>query len=140
MLTNEKHLLQVGLVVVFLLGAALACAPLSGGNAVTVVINGPADGSSVALGQEVLVDSTASADAGVARVELSVGGVVVRRDVPPSGNPTTFRVSQPWTPTTEGQATISVVAYDVNGNSSNVASITLQVVSSGAVGTLRRCC
>ncbi|MBN1977357.1 MAG: hypothetical protein JW918_08145 [Anaerolineae bacterium] len=97
------------------------------------MINSPASGSSVAVGQEILIDSTATANACVARVELAVAGVVVRRDMPPSGNPTTFRVSQPWTPATEGQTTISVVAYDVNGNSSDAASITLQAVSSGGV-------
>ncbi|MFL7794312.1 MAG: NBR1-Ig-like domain-containing protein [Anaerolineae bacterium] len=133
MSTNEKCLLRAGLAIVFLVGAVLACGPVTGAKAVTVVINSPVSGASVAVGQEVLIDSTASANAGVARVELSVGGVVERRDVPPSGSPTTFRVSQPWTPTAEGQAMLSVVAYDVNGNSSDVASITLQVVASGAV-------
>jgi hypothetical protein len=87
----------------------------------------------VAVGQGVLIDSTATANAGVDRVELAVNGMVERRDLPPSGNPTTFRVSQPWTPTTEGQVTISVVAYDVNGNSSDAASIMLQVVASAGV-------
>ncbi|MFL7794313.1 MAG: NBR1-Ig-like domain-containing protein [Anaerolineae bacterium] len=133
MLTRDRNLVRVGLAVLFLVGAVLACGPVTGAKAVTVVINSPVSGASVAVGQEVLIDSTASANAGVARVELSVGGVVERRDVPPSGSPTTFRVSQPWTPTAEGQAMLSVVAYDVNGNSSDVASITLQVVASGGV-------
>jgi len=133
MSTNTKNLLRVGLAVVFLIGAALACAPVTCQGAVSVVINSPLDGSTVVAGQEVLVDSTATAAAGVGRAELSVNGAVVRRDIPPSGNPTTFRVSQPWTPTTEGSAVISVVAFDVNGNSSDAASITLQVVASGAV-------
>ncbi|MBN1977356.1 MAG: PD40 domain-containing protein [Anaerolineae bacterium] len=132
MSTNEKRLLRAGLAIVFLVGAVLACAPTCQG-AVSVAINSPPDGSAVVVGQEVLIDSTSTAGAGVARVELSVGGVVVRRDVPPSGSPATFRVSQPWTPATEGQAMVSVVAYDVSGNSSNVASITLQVVASGGV-------
>jgi hypothetical protein len=132
-MSNNQCLLRVGLAVVFLVGAVLACGPVAGGKAVTVVINGPVNGASVAVGQEVLIDSTTSASAGVARVELSVGGVAVRHDVPPSGNPTTFRISQPWTPTAEGQATISVMGYDVDGNSSEAATITLQVVSSGGV-------
>ena len=77
-----------------------------------------------------MVDSTVTAAAGVSRVDLTVGGQVVRHDMPPSGNPTTFRVSQPWTPEMEGQATIVVVGYDVNGVSGQ-ATITLQVVASG---------
>jgi hypothetical protein len=79
-----------------------------------------------------MIDSTVTAAAGVSRVDLTVGGQVVRHDVPPSGNPTTFRVSQPWTPETEGQALVSVVGYDVNG-ASGQATLTLQVVSSGGV-------
>jgi len=127
----NKNLLRVGLAAVFLFAAILACTPAAGGKAATIVINSPVSGSSVAVGQGVLVDSTATANAGVDRVELAVNGVVVRRDMPPSGNPTTFRVSQPWTPTAEGQVTISVVAFDVNGLSSDSATITLQVVASG---------
>jgi hypothetical protein len=130
MSARDRNLARVGLAIVFLVGAALACGPL-GGKAVTVVINSPVSGGSVVVGQEVLIDSTASSNAGVDRVELAVNGTVVRRDMPPSGNTTTFRVSQPWTPTAEGQATVSVVAFDVNGNSSDSATITLQVVASG---------
>ena len=133
MLARDRNLARVGLALVFLLAAILACGPTSATKAVTVVINGPPSGSAVTVGQDVLVDSTATANAGIARVELAVNGTVVRRDIPPSGNPTTFRVSQPWTPAAEGQVTISVVAFDVNGNSSDAATITLQVVASGGV-------
>jgi hypothetical protein len=133
MSVKGKNLLRIGLAAVFLFAAVLACAPATGGKAVDVVINSPANGGSVVVGQGVLVDSTATANAGVDRVELAVNGAVARRDTPPSGNPTTFRVSQPWTPTAEGQVTISVVAFDVNGNSSDAATITLQVVASGGV-------
>jgi hypothetical protein len=133
MSARNRNLARVGLAVVFLVAAILACGPAGGGRAVTVVINSPVGGASVAVGQEVLIDSTATANAGVDRVELAVNGVVVRRDMPPSGNPTTFRVSQPWTPAAEGQVQISVVAFDVNGSSSDAAAITLQVVASGAV-------
>jgi hypothetical protein len=133
MSARNRNLARVGLAVVFLVAAVLACGPAGGGRAVTVVINSPVGGASVAVGQEVLIDSTATANACVDRVELAVNGVVVRRDMPPSGNPTTFRVSQPWTPAAEGQVQISVVAFDVNGSSSDAAAITLQVVASGAV-------
>jgi hypothetical protein len=77
-----------------------------------------------------MIDSTVTTVAGVDRVDLSVGGDVVRHDTPPEGNPTTFRVSQLWTPAEEGRATITVVAYDVNEVSGR-ATITLQVVATG---------
>jgi hypothetical protein len=132
MSTKNKRWFQVGVAAVFLFTAALACSPACGGG-VSVVINSPPSGSAVVVGQEVQIDSTATADAGVARVDLAINGAVVRRDSPPSGNPTTFRIAQGWTPDSEGQVTVSVVAYDVNGNASAQQVLTLQVVASGAV-------
>ena len=133
MFAGRKSPVQAGVAIVFLVAAVLACGPTAGGGAVTVVINSPGSGSSVAVGQEALIDSTATASAGIARVELAVNGVVERRDLPPTGNPATFRVSQPWTPSSLGQVTVSVVAYDVDGASSEAATIVLQVVDSGGV-------
>jgi hypothetical protein len=132
MLTKRRNLFQIGLAAVFLVGAVLACSPMSPAGAVTVVINSPANGSTVVVGQEALLDSTVTAAAGVDRVELAINGMVVRHDTPPEGNPTTFRVLQSWMPTAEGQATITVAAYAVGG-ASDQATITLQVVASGAV-------
>jgi hypothetical protein len=127
---NGRNLRRIGLAVVFLFATVLACGPTPATGAVTVTITSPGDGGTVVLGQAVMIDSTVTAAAGVDRVDLTVGGQVVRHDTPPSGNPTTFRVSQPWTPETEGQASISVVGYDVNG-ASGQSAITLQVVASG---------
>ncbi|MBN1977355.1 MAG: hypothetical protein JW918_08135 [Anaerolineae bacterium] len=132
MSAKGKHLFRVGLAVACLVGAILACGPTPAAGAVSVTITSPGDGGAVVLGQAVMIDSTVTAAAGVSRVDLTVGGQVARHDAPPSGNPTTFRVSQPWTPETEGQATISVVGYDVNG-ASGQAMIALQVVASGGV-------
>jgi hypothetical protein len=130
MSTKSRHLLQACVAVLFLFAAALACAPTCG-QGVSVVINSPPSGTAVVVGQEVLIDSTASSDAGIGRVELAVNGAVVRRDSPPGGNPVTFGISQGWTPDAAGQVTVSVVAYDVNGNASPQVTITLQVVASG---------
>jgi DNA-binding transcriptional regulator YdaS (Cro superfamily) len=127
-----RNLLSIGLAMVFVAGAALACGPAAK-IPVTVVIESPGSGSPVSMGQQVVIDSTVAAEAGVERVELAVDGQVVRRDVPPSGNPTEFRVSQLWTPTAPGQAMVSVVAYDVNGASSEAATIMLHVATSGEV-------
>jgi hypothetical protein len=130
MSVKGRNLFRVGLAVAFLVGAVLACGPTPAAGAVSVTITSPGNGGTVVLGQAVMIDSTVTAAAGVERVDLTVGGQVVRHDAPPSGTPTTFRVSQPWTPETEGQVTISVVGYDVNG-ASGQATITLQVVASG---------
>lgn len=132
MSARRRNLFRIGLAVVFLVGVALACCPTPPAGAVTVVINSPANGSTVVVGQEALIDSTVTAAAGVDRVDLSVGGQVVRHDSPPDAGPMTFRVVQPWTPAAEGQVTVAVVAYDVNG-ASGQAMVTLQVAASGAV-------
>ncbi|MBN1179173.1 MAG: hypothetical protein JXD18_08180, partial [Anaerolineae bacterium] len=111
--------------------AALACGPAgSSTTEVTepsITITGPASGTQVMVGDDVQVVSTSVADAGVSRVELSVNGQMVRSDAPPSGNPTTFSVAQPWTPMAEGEVTISAVVYDVDGTASEPAVIVLQV-------------
>jgi hypothetical protein len=130
MSTKSKKLFRIGWAVAFLVAAVLACGPIPAAGAVSVVIASPGDGGTVVVGQEVMIDSAVTAAAGVDRVDLSVDGQVVRHDTPPEGNPTKFRVSQLWTPTSEGQATIAVVAYDVN-EASDEATITLQVVASG---------
>ncbi|MFL7794384.1 MAG: NBR1-Ig-like domain-containing protein [Anaerolineae bacterium] len=130
----KGNLLRIGLAAIVLLAAMLACGPASGAKMVSVTINNPPSGSVVAVGESVMIDSTATAEAGIDRIELTVNGEMVRRDSPPGGKPTTFRVSQLWTPAAEGRATISVIAFDVNGLSSETAMIDLQVVASAAEG------
>jgi hypothetical protein len=132
MSAKGKNLLRIGLAVAFLVAAALACSTAPNGGAISVTITSPGDGGTVVVGQAVMIDSAVTAAAGVDRVDLSVDGQVVRHDTPPEGSPTEFRVSQLWTPTSEGQATITVVAYDTN-EASGRATITLQVVASGGV-------
>ncbi len=129
-MSRRRNLFGVSLAVVFLIGAVLACGPVTCQGAVTVVIDSPANGSTVVVGQEVPIDSTVTAGAGVDRVDLSIDGQVVRHDSPADEGLTAFRVVQPWTPAAEGQVIVSVVAYDVNG-ASGQATITLQVVASG---------
>ena len=131
-MSKGRNLFRVGLAVVFLIGVMLACGPTPEAEAITVVITSPTSGSTVAVGQEALIDSTTTAEAGVAWVELAANGEVMRRDVPPEGNPSTFRMLQEWTPSAEGQVRISIVACDADGNVSQAALVTLQVVASGA--------
>jgi hypothetical protein len=132
MSARSRNLLRIGLAAVFLVAAVLACGPTPAAGAVSVMIASPGDGGTVVVGQAVMIDSAVTAAAGVDRVDLSVDGQVVRHDTPPEGNPTEFRVSQLWTPTSEGRVTITVAAYDVN-EASDEATITLQVVTSGGI-------
>ncbi len=126
---NGRKLRTVALVALVLV-TGLACGALGGnGDGPSVTINGPAEGTIVSLGEAVEISSLAEAEAGIAWVELSVNGAVVRRDAPPSGNPASFPIAQRWMPEQAGQATISIVACDVEGSFSQMASVTVQVVA-----------
>jgi hypothetical protein len=128
---NRRKLQKATAAIAPLMLAALACGPLGGGGGAgpTIAISSPASETAVTVGAEVAITSAATADAGVARVELSVNGQVVHTDAPPSGNPTSFSVVQTWTPAVEGEVTISVVAYDAQEQASEPAAITLRVVA-----------
>lgn len=131
---GKRKVRAVALAAVFLTAAVLACVPTEREDGVNVAITNPPDGAAVRIGEVVEVGSVTTAEAGVARVELSVDGVVVRRDSPPSGSPTTFSIAQPWVPEAEGRATVGVVAFDTAGIPSEMATVTLQVVAASGEG------
>jgi len=83
---------------------------------------------SVVLNQETRIRSLATASRGVESVALFINNELVDTDTPPEGNPIEYTADQPWTPKSEGHATISVVTTDVEGRTSDPVSITLQVV------------
>jgi hypothetical protein len=114
-------------VIIALVLAVLSCGPLKEANPPSIAINFPADGSAVEVGETLEIVSTATAENGVAQVELSIDGQVVNLATPTSGNPTTFAAVQPWTPEAEGEVTLTVVAYDTEGATSDPATITLSV-------------
>jgi hypothetical protein len=118
---------------VFLVLAALACSPNSETSVPSIAISSPVSGSAVIIGEEVQIVSTAAADAGVEQVDLAINGQTVRSDTPPSGNPSNFTIAQAWMPTEEGVAIVTVVVYDTKGARSDQATISLNVVASGAV-------
>jgi Ig-like domain from next to BRCA1 gene len=102
---------------------------------VEVTIASPADGSQVALDQEVAIESTLYASAGLQateRVELRVDGQTVdahavRSRVQPGQ--TSLPLSQPWLPSAEGEHEVAVVVLSPEGDSLGKASITLEVAA-----------
>lgn len=100
---------------------------------VQVSIASPGDDSQVAIGQEVAVESTLDAPAGlqsVDRVELRVDGQLVesqsvRSRVRPGQN--SLPVSQPWMPSDLGEQQVAVVAISTQGEPLGEAIITLVV-------------
>nr|NIO71247.1 hypothetical protein [Anaerolineae bacterium] len=98
------------------------------GGVPTVVINSPASGSQVQVGQEVIVQATATDSRGVTRVELLVNGVLYHSDVSP--NPqgqSPFISRQSWRASAAGTYTLMVRAYNAAGGVSQPAAITVNV-------------
>ena len=135
---------RLGMVVVMLALSSLACnliqdqqppsfvTPTSATGVPTIAINSPANGSEVAVGQEVLVQSTAQDSIGVTRIELRVNGYIVNTVSSESATgDRQFSVIQSWRPAEAGIATLQVIAYR-GSIPSQPAQITLTVRASAA--------
>jgi hypothetical protein len=134
---DRSVVLNLALLGILLLIPILACnppTPESEGPTISIVF--PADGAAVAVGQQVLIQSTASDEKGIARVDLVVNSVVVRTDPPAEGTPAIFAIAQPWFPQSLGDAVVQVIAYNVENRPSAPASITLHVVEGAVQVTL----
>ena len=100
---------------------------------VQVTIASPGDGSQVALGQGVAIESTIDASPdlqGVVRVELQVNDRTVdAQPVRPKIQPgqTSLPLSQPWRPTAVGAYQVTVTAFSDKGDPLGTAAITLHV-------------
>lgn len=108
---------------------------LSGGAGLqppAVAIVAPLGGTSWELGQDVIVQSQATDDQGVMRVELWVDGVLVRSDASPQANgQSPFIVSQPWRAGGVGSHALISRAYDAAGGMSMSAPVIVVVVQPG---------
>lgn len=103
----------------------------------TVIIARPPSGVRVPAGQVVEIQSTATDDHGVVRVELFVDGERVRADAPPEQLPQlSYSLVQRWRPETTGNVTIKVIAYDTAGQPSLPAAITVEVIGAPASPTV----
>ena len=128
-----KPILNLALLGVLLLIPILACnppTPTAEGPTVSIVF--PGDGANVTVGEQVLIQSSASDSKGIARVDLVVNSIVVRTDPPAEGTPDVLSIAQPWFPETPGDFVIQVIAYNVENQPSPAASITLHVVEGEA--------
>jgi len=95
----------------------------------TVVISSLPSGSQVQVGQEVVVQVTATDSKGVTQVELSVNGVLYHSDVnsSPQGQ-SPFISRQSWQAPSPGTYTLMVKAYNAAGGVSQPATITVNVI------------
>lgn len=127
-MVNRKRFRFASFILVLLI-VTLACGPGSSSKVSkpTVEINSPANGANVYLGVELFIVSTSYAQNGISKVELGINGQSLTADAP-VGNPETYVANMSWVPLVEGAAVISVVAFDTQGNSSDPALITVQVI------------
>lgn len=109
---------------------AIATTLLGGGdNLPVVVIESPADGSQVVAGTRIILEATASGADDITLLELSVDGAIVATTTSPDGNGTnSLSVSKAWVFDTEGQHTVSAVAYTAAGKTSDPASAQVTAV------------
>jgi hypothetical protein len=117
--------------------ATLACS--FGGDTVeeeapVVVIALPEEGDSVAVGQIVNVVATVTSSSGVDKVELLVNGQLVSTEEVADA-PASLSLNIEWVPVVEGAVVLAVVGYDVDGNASEPALVTVHVVTAVSEGS-----
>jgi Bacterial SH3 domain/Bacterial Ig domain len=93
----------------------------------TIQLLAPAAYSTFVTGQQVTVQSVAAGNGGVSQVELWVDNGLVQTAA--GGGVPIVQVSQQWQATTPGSHVLTVIATDFSGNSSQPASVVVNVVS-----------
>jgi uncharacterized protein YraI len=137
-------------IVLVVTGALAACTALGGAEATptrdakptaepqsppSIVIDGPPSGAQVPMGEDVFIQSTATGEDGVMRIDLMVDGAVVRTDGTPDGtSQPQFSLLQLWQPTAMGEHTVVVTAYTEDGTASQPATILVNVTEAPAEG------
>ena len=136
-MTNGRSTWRTGLagaVLIFLIaacGAAPAGPSGSAGSKPTVVVQSPANGAVVAVGQLVAVAGSANDTVGVDHVSLFADGVSVAST--PAGTPApTVPFSLNWLATPAGPHVLQVMAYRADGTASDPTLINVVVGGGGS--------
>ncbi|MCX7840431.1 MAG: Ig-like domain-containing protein [Anaerolineae bacterium] len=98
------------------------------GTAPVVQLVSPVASAQISANQTSYVVVYAADDAGIARIELFVEGVLARAETAPIPAPRVFSTIIPWTPTQIGAHTLRVVAYDVENRASVPDEVTVTVL------------
>jgi hypothetical protein len=128
----------VGLLIALLVAVTIACVALfatillTGGRGTPdVIIQSPAAGTQLGVGNEIILQATASGAKDITLLELSVDGALVTTATDPDGI-STLTVSKAWTFTTPGEHVISAEAFTASGKTSRPASVKVTVVAASA--------
>ncbi len=122
--TSARRLILIGLICAVL---ALAACARQADLKPRVWIDSPRQNLRVAPDQPLLVTSHAYADAGLAEVVLSMDGVAYQRAHPAEAEDDFSEFQLEWLPPGEGTFVLQLVAYDVEGEKSNPATVTVIV-------------
>lgn len=110
---------------ILLLGSVVACGG-SEDETPTAKILSPPEKHTLKLGETLIVESRTRDDNGVSQVELRINGVQVDLEDVPKGEKS-FRTEQSWLPPQAGSYSITVIAYDTQGQASEPAGINVDV-------------
>ncbi len=138
MSTFWQKRLTVRMSLALLVAAGLACNLPAGSDGPSVSIQNPANGSALPVGQPVAVVAVAadSTGPGIARVELFANGESVRALESPTGPLDVFDTTLTWTPSQEGEVTLTVAAYQPDGSPSAAATIVVEIIGLTADSTM----
>ena len=127
----------VGLLIAVLAGATIICMALfiilllTGGKGTpTIIIQSPAAGAQIGLGNEMILQATASGAKDITLLQLRVDGSLVATASDSEGA-SSLTVTKAWLFTTPGEHVISADAYTASEKTSKPASVKVTVLRSG---------
>jgi len=121
-------LLLAGFIVVAISSAIVFLVLGGRGGKPIVTVQSSAIGNQAVVGQEILLEASASGARDITRLEFRVDNVLVGTATSPdsAGGPS-LSISQPWTFGQSGSHTVSATAYTAQGGSSEPALVSLAV-------------
>ena len=130
-----------GILIALLVGACIVCVilfatvVLTGGTGTPdVIIQSPAAGAQIGVGNEIILQATASGAKDLTLLELNVDGSLVATATDPEGI-SSLTVRKAWRFTAPGEHIISADAYTASGKTSRPASVKVTVVGAPAQAT-----
>ena len=97
----------------------------------TVIIQSPAAGAQIGVGNELVLQATASGAKDITLLELRVDGSLVATASDPNGT-SSLTVTKAWLFTTPGEHVISADAYTASEKTSKPASVKVTVLATGS--------
>lgn len=134
----SRNPVLIGILIALLVGLTIVCVVLfatvflTGGRGVPdVIIQSPAAGAQIAVGNEIILQAVASGAKDITLLELSVDGSLVATESNPNGA-SSLNVKKPWAFTGPGEHVISAEAFTASGKKSKPASVKVTAITGTA--------